>query len=66
MDNERGKTAKPQAHQKHPKEWQKDLNPGYLAGQNIGLPTDELVSSEMTPFTFASAAMPLAVAMMRT
>src|SRR5205807_9647246 len=36
MDNQRGKTAKPQARQKHPAQWQQDLNPGHLAGQNIG------------------------------
>jgi hypothetical protein len=27
---------KPQAEQKHPDEWQRDLNPNHLAGQNIG------------------------------
>jgi hypothetical protein len=50
MENERGKTAKPQAHQKHPEQWQRDLNPGHLAGQNIGPPADELSSPHMTAF----------------
>ena len=27
---------KPQQQEKHPPEWQRDLNPGQLAGQNIG------------------------------
>lgn len=27
---------KPQQEQKHPDEWQQDLNPDHLAGQNIG------------------------------
>jgi hypothetical protein len=50
MDNERVKTAKPQAHQKHPQQWQHDLNPGHLAGQNIGPPADEFASPHMTAF----------------
>ena len=50
MDNQRGKTAKPQATQKHPDQWQQDLNPGHLAGQNIGPPADEVGSSRMTAF----------------
>jgi hypothetical protein len=50
MDNERGRTAKPQAHQKHPDPWQQDLNPNHLAGQNIGPPADELASSQATAF----------------
>ncbi|MBA4159445.1 MAG: hypothetical protein H0X65_18520 [Gemmatimonadetes bacterium] len=28
---------KPQTEQKHPDEWQRDLNPDHLEGQNIGL-----------------------------
>ena len=28
--------AKPQTEQKHPDEWQRDLNPNHMAGQNIG------------------------------
>jgi hypothetical protein len=27
---------KPQAEQKHPADWQRDLNPNYMAGQNTG------------------------------
>jgi hypothetical protein len=50
MDKDRGTTAKPQARQKHPEQWQHDLNPDHLAGQNIGPPADELASSHMTAF----------------
>ncbi len=28
--------GKPQTEQKHPDEWQRDLNPDHMAGQNIG------------------------------
>jgi hypothetical protein len=50
MNNERGKTAKPQSQQKHPDEWQRDLNPGHLAGQNIGPSADEVASPHQTAF----------------
>jgi hypothetical protein len=50
MDTQRSKTAKPQARQKHPSQWQQDLNPGHLAGQNIGPPADELGLSHVTAF----------------
>jgi hypothetical protein len=51
MDNDRGRSAKPQAHQKHPDPWQPDLNPDHLAGQNIGPPADELASPHATGTT---------------
>jgi hypothetical protein len=50
MDNERSKTVRPQAHQKHPDPWQQDLNPDHLAGQNIGPPSGELGSAQLTAF----------------
>ena len=50
MDDDRGRSAKPQAQQKHPDPWQHDLNPDHLAGQNIGPPADELASSRATAF----------------
>ncbi len=31
-----GANTPPQATQKHPDEWQRDLNPDYMAGQNVG------------------------------
>jgi len=31
---------KPQSEQKHPDEWERDLNPDRLAGQNIGAPSE--------------------------
>jgi hypothetical protein len=50
MADERGRTDKPQARQKHPDQWQQDLNPDHMAGQNIGPPADELGSSRTTAF----------------
>jgi hypothetical protein len=42
MNNDRnqGRAVQPQAEQKHPEEWQRDLNPNHLAGQNIGTGSD--------------------------
>jgi hypothetical protein len=39
MNNDRnqGRAVSPQAEQKHSDEWQRDLNPDHLAGQNIGI-----------------------------
>lgn len=31
---------KPQTEQRHPDDWQRDLNPDYMAGQNIGAASD--------------------------
>jgi hypothetical protein len=42
---------KPQTRQKHPDEWQRDLNPNHLAGQNIGPASDSRAhTEEMTAF----------------
>jgi hypothetical protein len=42
---------KPQDNQKHPDEWQQDLNPNHLAGQNIGPESDAVTTSaELTAF----------------
>ena len=38
-----------QAVQKHPDEWQRDLNPDRLAGQNIG-PESEIAATQTTAF----------------
>jgi hypothetical protein len=40
---------KPQARQKHPHEWQGDLNPSHMSGQNIGPPSEEKVFGEPKP-----------------
>ena len=45
-----GRVVKPQAVQKHPDEWQSDLNPEHLAGQNIGLDSEHATEREMTAF----------------
>ena len=46
---------KQQARQKHPDEWQQDLNPGHMAGQNIGVPTDVGTAPERTAFHLRKA-----------
>jgi hypothetical protein len=50
MDNEGAGKARPQAHQKHPDQWQRDLNPSHLAGQNLGAPAGNVASSRATAF----------------
>jgi CRISPR/Cas system endoribonuclease Cas6 (RAMP superfamily) len=40
----------PQAQQKHPDEWERDLNPNRLAGQNIGEPSERIIEAERTAF----------------
>jgi hypothetical protein len=50
MEDDRGRTAKPQAHQRHPDPWQHDLNPDHLAGQNIGPASEDLASPHATAF----------------
>lgn len=45
-----GRAVKPQAVQKHPDEWQRDLNPEHLAGQNIGVDPEHAIEREMTAF----------------
>ena len=37
-DRNQDRVPKQQARQKHPAEWQRDLNPEHMAGQNIGAP----------------------------
>ena len=39
-DRNHDRFPKQQAKQKHPDEWQRDLNPGHLKGQNIGSEAD--------------------------
>jgi hypothetical protein len=41
---------KPQAVTKHPDEWQRDLNPNHLAGQNIGATADAEARGDRTAF----------------
>jgi hypothetical protein len=50
MEDDLGRTAKPQANQKHPDPWQHDLNPDHLAGQNIGPASEDLASPHATAF----------------
>jgi hypothetical protein len=41
---------KPQAVERHPEEWQRDLNPDHLAGQNIGVPSERETPADRTAF----------------
>src|SRR5206468_1043572 len=52
MNENRNQDREPrqQAQQKHPEEWQKDLNPNHLAGQNIGAVSDDRESAQLTAF----------------
>jgi hypothetical protein len=49
-DRNQDRTPKQQARQKHPDEWQQDLNPNHLAGQNIGQESDQRERTDMTAF----------------
>jgi hypothetical protein len=49
-DRNQDRTPKQQARQKHPDEWQQDLNPNHLAGQNIGRESEERERADMTAF----------------
>jgi hypothetical protein len=49
-DRNQDRAPKQQAKHKHPPDWQPDLNPDRLAGQNIGQPSDARVESEWTAF----------------
>ncbi len=48
-DRNQDREPKQQARRKHPDEWQRDLNPNHLAGQNIGA-GEAGVDSESTAF----------------
>ena len=49
-DRNQDREPKQQARQKHPDEWQRDLNPGHLAGQNIGPASDTATDARYTAF----------------
>jgi hypothetical protein len=49
-DRNQDREPKQQARQKHPDEWQRDLNPDHLAGQNIGRASDERTTPSWTAF----------------
>ena len=53
-NREPGSDTKPQVQRKHPDEWQQDLNPDQLAGQNIG-PSSDTASSDGTAAPLATA-----------
>jgi len=52
MNEDRNQDRHPrqQATIKHPNEWQQDLNPNHLAGQNIGVTSDVETQSDRTAF----------------
>ena len=45
----------PQAVQKHPDEWERDLNPNRMAGQNIGQLSEEVSDADRTAFHLRKA-----------
>jgi hypothetical protein len=45
-DRNQDRFPKQQERQKHPDEWQRDLNPNHLAGQNIGPASEARVAEE--------------------
>ena len=49
-DRNQGRAVKPQAVQKHSDEWQRDLNPDHLAGQNIGAESEHATDADLTAF----------------
>lgn len=52
MDTRSGKNQsdpKPQREEKHPREWEQDLNPSHMAGQNIG-PTGDRAADSVTAY----------------
>jgi hypothetical protein len=49
-DRNEERTPRQQDRQKHPDEWQRDLNPGHLEGQNIGRDSEDHDSTRMTAF----------------
>ena len=53
------RTPLQQARQKHPDEWQRDLNPNHLAGQNIGLQSEPDLEGERTAFHLRKAGLDL-------
>ena len=57
-DRNQGRSISPQARQKHPDEWQADLNPDHLAGQNIGGESDE-PGGNLTAFHLRKRGYPL-------
>ena len=60
-DRNQDRFPKQQARQKHPDEWQRDLNPDHLAGQNIGNETDnrEAAQADRTAFHLRKAGLDL-------
>ena len=57
MNEDRNQDRKPrqQAREKHPAQWQQDLNPNHLAGQNIGAASDSAREAEWTAFHLRKA-----------
>ncbi len=61
MNEERnqGRAVKPQEQQRHPDEWQRDLNPEHLAGQNIGPASEAREYAPLTAFHLRRAGLDL-------
>ncbi len=53
MDTRSGKNRsdpKPQREEKHPREWEEDLNPSHMAGQNIGPTMGDRTADSVTAY----------------
>lgn len=53
------RSPKQQARQKHSDEWQRDLNPNHLAGQNIGVASEAAEETRRTAFHLRKAGLDL-------
>jgi hypothetical protein len=49
-DRNQGRFSKQQAKKKPPIEWQPDVDPNHLAGENLGQQSDARVDAEWTAF----------------
>jgi hypothetical protein len=58
-DRNQDRFPKQQAKHKHPPDWEADLNPNHLAGQNIGQQSDAQVEAEWTAFHLRKRGMDL-------
>jgi hypothetical protein len=54
-DRNQDRTPLQQARQKHPDEWQRDLNPDHLAGQNIGQSSEAVTATDRTAWHLRKA-----------
>ncbi|MBC7174515.1 MAG: hypothetical protein H5U40_18870, partial [Polyangiaceae bacterium] len=54
MEKHHARRSKPQDVRKHPEEYERDLNPDRLGGQNIGQPVEYVMAADRKELTRAS------------